>query len=138
MATEGASALRRIDRWLEYVFYSGTELSALSSPALTYLLFGAPFSRDGVSVGGLVAIAVGTLALAVFRGNYVDVGEFPAIGGLGSLPFRIVYYNLLLGTVVTLGAYGWVQGAPLLSVFVPASGMLLGMAVLPRVYGLVR
>lgn len=138
MATVAASAIRRIDRWLEYVFYSGVELSALSTPALTFLLFGAPFSRDGVSIGGLVAVAMGTFALAVFRGNYVDVGEFPAIGGLTNLPFRIAYYNLLLGSVVTLGAYGWAQGAPLLSVLVPASGMLLGMAVLPRVYGLVR
>ncbi|MCL9817939.1 hypothetical protein [Natronocalculus amylovorans] len=123
----------RMERWLEYLFNSGVELSFLGTPGLVVLIYTPFFSIDGISFAGLTAVGFGAFWLALFRGKYVDVGEYPGYGNFSSVPVRFVVYNTALIAGTYAGAYGWDANQSLLfAILFPVviTGVL--MASLPR------
>lgn len=85
-------------RWLERVFYGGAELAALSSPAFVLVLVSQGRYPDAAPIAGLLALAFGSLSLALFRSRRVDVGAWPRRGELRSLPLRAIYFSALFAT----------------------------------------
>ena len=123
---------------LEWVFFGGMELSFLSSPAFTVVAFLQQLYPDAVSLSGLFAIGAGSVAIAAFRGESVDVGAWPRRAELTSLPLRAGYFSVVffaasMGValvVVTFGSW-WFT-------LLGAVVQVAGLAAFPSVYRLVH
>ncbi len=131
---DSPSLTARMERWLEYLFNSGVELSFLGSFGLLILFFTPPLlSVDGISFSGLVAIASGSTWLGLFRGGYIDVGEFPGYGNFASAPVRFAVYNVALVGGTYAGAYWWdAQSSLLFAIVFPAVITGVVIASVPR------
>ena len=138
-ATPGRGVAGRVERWLEYVFYSGVELAVLASPALLVLLYWPAYDIDASSIAGLSAIAFGTAWLALFRGGSLPVGEFPRLGDFGSLPLRLGYYSATVFAATWLGGLGWqLSGSLAAAALVPIGATWLAFASFPRLYRILQ
>jgi hypothetical protein len=130
-----AGRIRRgVIRWLERVFFGGVELAALSSPAFAVTLVVQNRYPDAVPLAGLSALALGSLAMAAFRGEVVDVGPWPRRGELRSIPLRVVYFSaVFLLAAVGVGAAAVAAGTLWLT---PLGGVVqaVGFAGFPRTY----
>lgn len=91
----------RFERWLDYVFFALLEVCVLPLPVLAFLT-GVP-NQDAVSLSALTAMAVATVGIGSFRGQYVDVGEWPQPSDFVTMPFRSAYYGLAIGGGTWLG-----------------------------------
>ena len=129
---------RGLLQWLERVFFGGMELSFLSSPAFTVVAFLQQLYPDAVSLSGLFAIGAGSVALAAFRGERVDVGTWPRRAELTSLPLRVGYFSAVfvaasMGValvVVTFGSW-WFT-------LLGAVVQVAGLAAFPFIYRFVH
>jgi len=129
---------RGLLQWLERVFFGGMELSFLSSPAFTVVALLQQLYPDAVSLSGLFAIGAGSVAIAAFRGERVDVGAWPRRAELTSLPLRAGYFSVVffaasMGValvVVTFGSW-WFT-------LLGAVVQVAGLAAFPSVYRLVH
>ena len=126
-----------LERWLDYVFFAGLEISILGIPALVALLYAEP--AGPVALAALTALAVCTMAAATFRGEFVSLGEWPDAGDPYTMPVRSAYYSAIIAGAAYLGAFAHVRTG------VPGAGMVAAtvvsvaaMAVLPRVVAGVR
>ena len=134
-ATPGRSLTGRVERWLEYVFYSGVELAVLASPALLVLLYWPAYDIDASSIAGLSTIAFGTAWLALFRGGYLPVGDYPRFGDFGSLPLRLGYYSSTVFAATWLGGLGWqLSGSLAAAALLPIGATWLAFAAFPRLH----
>ena len=125
--------------WLEEVFFGVMELSFLSTPAFAVVALLQSRYPDAASLSGLAAIVAGSVALAAFRGERVDVGAWPRRAELSSIPLRVGYFSAVFMTasmgvalvVVTLGSW-WFA---LLGGVVQAAGLAAFPTVYRAVYG---
>jgi hypothetical protein len=122
----------RFDRWLDYVFFGGAEVTVLGLPVLLVLMF-AP-NPVQVSLSAMTALTASTVAVATLRGGWVDVGEWPAFGDFYSLPFRAGYYGGVLALASYVGAASQtLSGRWWLGVLVPVLLCAVTLAAFPRV-----
>ncbi|WP_162224563.1 hypothetical protein [Halorussus amylolyticus] len=120
-----------LERWLDYVFFAGLEISILSIPALSVLFFATP--RGPISLAALTAVAVSTCAAATFRGGWVEAGEWPRAGDPYTLPLRVAYYSATIGAAGYAGAAAHLRtGTPGVGMVVAAVVSVAAMAALPR------
>jgi hypothetical protein len=130
---------QRLLEWFDRVFFGGVELSVLSTPAFVAVVLTQWRYPDAAALAGLLAIAAGSLAVAVFRCGAVDVGEWPRRGELTSLPVRVGYFSLVFfvatmgvaAVAVTVGTL-WLT---LLGGVVQATGLAAFPTVYRTVYG---
>lgn len=120
--------------WLERVFFGGAELSLLSSPAFVAVLVLQGRYPDAVPIAGLLAIGLGSVAIALFRAKALDVGAWPRRGELATIPLRVGYFSALflfatVGVAAAATAAGSLWFALLGGVVQP-----LGLAAFPRTY----
>ncbi|XVH31931.1 hypothetical protein ACNS7O_01750 [Haloferacaceae archaeon DSL9] len=133
MSTSQSTDGGRFERFLEYLFFSGIEFSALSSPMLTVLLFSPWFHPNVTSLSGLFAVAAGALSLALYRGRYVDVGRFPRYGHLPTLLPRAAYYSAVLGAATWGGSYANVSfDSTALGILIPVLVVPICLAFVPK------
>jgi hypothetical protein len=126
-----------VERWLDYVFFAGLEISMLSLPALVLLLAAQP--PGPIAVAALTALAVSTGAAGTFRGPWVDLGEWPAAGDLYTIPLRSAYYSATVAAATYAGAAANVaSGVALAGIAVSTLVSVAAMAALPRVVGRFR
>lgn len=123
--------------WLEEIFYGGMELSALSTPAFTFLVVLQNLYPDAIPIAGLAAIGTGSVAIAAYRNDVVDVGPWPRRSEFTSLPLRMAYFSLLffaatIGVAVVAVAVGSWGVAFLGGALVEA----IGLAGFPTAYRL--
>ena len=124
--------IKRVDRWLDQVFFAAWEVSVLVIPTLWLLLAATP--PEAVSLSGLTALTVSATAVGTYRGEYVSTGRWPRPGHLPTLPLRSAYYSLVVGGTSLLGAAvqvhsGWFWAG----VVVPAIVVTGALALLPTV-----
>ncbi|KAB1189249.1 MULTISPECIES: hypothetical protein [Haloferax] len=124
--------MKRVDRWLDQVFFAAWEVSVLAIPILWMLLAATP--PEAVSLSGLTALTVSAAAVGTYRGEYVSTGSWPRPGHLPTLPVRSAYYSLVVGGTSLLGAaaqvhFGWFWAG----VIVPAVVVTGALALLPFV-----
>ncbi|MGB9955722.1 hypothetical protein ACOZ4B_04945 [Haloferax prahovense] len=123
---------KRVDRWLDQVFFAAWEVSVLAIPTLWFLLFATP--RAEVSLSGLTALAASAVAVGSFRGGYVGTGSWPRPGHLPTLPIRSAYYSLVVGGTALLGAFAQTElGAFWPGIVVPAVVGVGALALVPVV-----
>lgn len=124
--------------WLEQVFFGGMELSVLSTPTFTVLIVAQEVYPDAVPISGLLAIGMGSIAIAVFRNKAIDVGTWPRRSELSSLPLRVVYFSVVF-FLATMGISYLTHtvGSFLLT---PLGGVVqvVGMGLFPTAYQLVH
>jgi hypothetical protein len=128
---------RRLFAWLERVFFGGAELSVLSTPGFAVVVFAQTAYPDAAPLAGLTAIAAGSVGLAAFRAGALDVGEWPRLSELTSLPLRAAYFSVLF-FVATIGvAHAAVSAGTLW--LTPLGGVVqvAGLAAFPTVYSAV-
>lgn len=120
--------------WLERIFFGGMELSVLSTPAFAAVLVVQTRYPDAVPLAGLTAIAAGSLAIALFRAQAIDVGAWPRPSELTSLPLRVTYFSVLF----VLASVGVAAGAVAVGSWgLTAMGGVVqaaGLAAFPTVY----
>lgn len=134
-STSGRTLVGQAERWLEFVFYSGVELSVLSSPALLVLLYRPVYNIDASSIAGLSVIAFGTLWLALFRGGYLPAGDYPRVGDFESLPLRIGYYSATVFGSAWVGGFGsQLFDSLVAAALLPIGATWLAFAVFPFVW----
>lgn len=110
-----------LERWLDYVFFAGLEISILGIPALLGLMYVAPASP--IKLAGLTAIAACSMAAGTFRGEFVGTGDWPDAGDPWTMPVRSAYYCATIALAAYLGAIAHVQTG------VPGVGMLASTVV---------
>ncbi|MFK8213712.1 hypothetical protein [Haloferax volcanii] len=127
-----SEATKRVDRWLDRVFFAAWEVSVLAIPTLWFLLFATP--RAAVSLSSRTALAASAVAVGTFRGGHVRTGSWPRPGHLPTLPIRSAYYSLVVGGTALLGAFAQTElGAFWPGVIVPAVVGVGALALLPLV-----
>lgn len=120
--------------WLEQVFFGVMELSFLSTPAFAVIVVAQELYPDAAPLAGLTAIAVGSIALALYRNEALDVGKWPRRGELGSLPLRVLYFSVLF-FLATMGVAHVAVSAGMMWLTL-GGGVVqaLGFAAFPTVY----
>ena len=119
-----------LERWLDYVFFAGLEISALSIPALVVLLFATP--RGPISLGALTAICVLTCAVGTFRGGWVDSREWPPAGDPYTIPVRSAYYSATIAGAAYLGTVAHTAlGAPIAGIVTATVVSITSAAAFP-------
>jgi hypothetical protein len=127
----------RFDRWLDYAFFGGAEVTVLGLPVLLTLMV-AP-NPVTVSLSAMTALTVSTVTVATLRGGWIDVGEWPAFGDFYSLPFRAGYYGGVLGFTAYAGSLAQLStGSPWPGILVPTVCCVVLLAGFPRVIGRLR
>jgi len=81
--------------WLEKVFFGGAELSVLSTPGFAVVVFAQTLYPTATPFAGTAAIIAGSIALASFREDSPDVGDWPRRSELTTLPLRMTYFSVL-------------------------------------------
>jgi hypothetical protein len=128
----GDSLTARFDRWLDYAFFGGAEVTVLGLPVLLTLMI-AP-NPVAVSLSAMTALTVSTVTVATLRGGWIDVGEWPAFGDFYSLPFRAGYYGGVLGFTAYVGSLAQLStGSPWPGIVVPTVLCVVLLAGFPRV-----
>jgi hypothetical protein len=120
--------------WLERVFFGGMELSFLSSPAFAVVALLQNLYPDATSVAGLLAIAAGSVAIAAFRGDRLDVGAWPRRAELTSLPLRVTYFSLTFVAASVGVARAAVAVGSFRVTLLGAVVQVAGLAAFPTVY----
>lgn len=120
--------------WLERVFFGGAELSVLSTPSFAVVLFAQEPYPDAVPLAGLFAIVAGSIAIAAFRADSPDVGDWPRRSELTSMPLRVLYFSLVffaasMGVAVVAVSLGALWLTPIGAVV-----QALGLAAFPTAY----
>ncbi|UVE51916.1 hypothetical protein KU306_14145 [Haloferax larsenii] len=129
--------IKRVDRWLDQVFFAAWEVSVLVIPTLWMLLAATP--HEAVSLSGLTALGVSSLAVGTFRGEYVPTGSWPRPGHLSTLPVRSAYYSLVVGGTSLLGAAAQVHFETFwVGVLVPTVVATGSLSLLPAVVAAVE
>ena len=127
-----SKATKRVDNWLDQVFFAAWEVSVLAIPTLWFLLFATP--QEAISLSGLTALVVSAAAVGTFRGGYVATGSWPRPGHLTTLPIRSAYYSLVVGVTTLLGAAVQVEfGSAWAGIVVPAVVTIGALALVPVV-----
>ncbi|PSQ49272.1 hypothetical protein BRD19_04410 [Halobacteriales archaeon SW_7_65_23] len=127
-----------VQGWLEQVFFGGMELSVLSTPAFIVLIVAQRVYPDAVPIAGLQAIAAGSIAIAAFRNEAVDVGTWPRRSELTSLPLRLVYFSAVF-FLATMGVAHAVHTAgSWWLVLLGSVVQVVGLAGFPTAYQLVH
>lgn len=121
-------------RWLERMFFGGAELSVLSTPAFVGVLILQTRYPDAIPIAGLLALATGSTALALFRAEAVDVGAWPRRGELASIPLRVVYFSVLFMTATVGVGAGAVAAGSLWFALLGGVVQPIGLAGFPRTY----
>jgi hypothetical protein len=93
--------MERIDRFLDYTFFAAMEVNVLVIPVLWLLLVAA--HPEEVSLSAMTALAATSVVVGVFRGRYVDVGQWPKPGHLATLPLRAAYYGVVVAGATYIG-----------------------------------
>ncbi|MFC5366830.1 hypothetical protein [Salinirubrum litoreum] len=126
------SLTARFDRWLDYAFFGGAEVTVLGLPVLLTLMV-AP-NPVTVSLSAMTALTVSTVTVATLRGGWIDVGEWPAFGDFYSLPLRAAYYGGVLGFTAYAGSLAQLStGSPWPGIIVPTACCAVLLALFPRV-----
>lgn len=81
--------------WLEKAFFGGAELSVLSTPGFAVVVFAQTLYPTATPFAGTAAIIAGSIALASFREDSPDVGDWPRRSELTTLPLRMTYFSVL-------------------------------------------
>ncbi|WP_411966749.1 hypothetical protein [Haloferax sp. YSSS75] len=124
--------IKRVDHWLDQVFFAAWEVSVLVIPTLWLLLAATP--PEAVSLSGLTALVASAAAVGTYRGQYVATGTWPRPGHLPTLPLRSAYYSLVVGGTSLLGAAAQVHsGWFWVGIVVPAIVVTGALALLPVV-----
>ncbi len=120
--------------WLEQVFFGGMELSVLSSPTFLVLVIAQQVYPDAVPIAGLLAIPMGSVGIALFRNEAIDVGRWPRRSELTSLPLRLCHFSVVF-FIATMGVAFLVHtvGSWWL-VLLGAVVQVVGVATFPTVY----
>lgn len=124
-----------IVRWLERVFFGGAELAFLSTPAFVVVLVAQNRYPDAIPIAGLVAIATGSVGLALFRAGVVDVGDWPRRGELTTLPLRTLHFSLVF--LVASAGVGALAVDVVGSLWIALVGGVVqpaGLAAFPAIY----
>jgi hypothetical protein len=77
------------------VFFGGAELSVLSTPSFAVVVFAQILYPDAVPLAGMTAIVSGSIAIAAFRADSPNVGEWPRRSELTSMPLRVTYFSVV-------------------------------------------
>lgn len=88
-----------VERWVENVFYGGSEVLGLGFPALWGLL-DAPNNVE-VKFAAIVAVVTLTLAIGTVRDDRIHSLEWPSL-----TPALFVVKTVYLSVVITAAAYG--------------------------------
>ncbi|WP_224268818.1 hypothetical protein [Haloprofundus salinisoli] len=121
----------RFERWLDFVFFAAMEVSFLSLPVLVLLLGVRP--AGPVSAAALTSLSTTVVAVGSFRGRTLDVGAWPRVGQLRTMPIRSAYYGAVIGGGTHLGTVVHLEtGVGWAVVVVPALLSVLALAALPR------
>jgi hypothetical protein len=124
--------------WLDRVFFGGMEFSFLSSPAFAAVAVLQQRYPDAAALSGLLAIAAGAVAVAVFRSGSVDVGDWPRRAEFASLPLRVLYFSLVFFTATMGVAAVVVSTGSWWLTLLGAVVQVLGLAAFPTVYRVVH
>ncbi|KAB1196014.1 MULTISPECIES: hypothetical protein [Haloferax] len=124
--------VKRVDRWLDQVFFAAWEVSVLAIPTLWLLLAATP--PEAVSLSGTAALVASAAAVGTYRGEYVSTGTWPRPGHLPTLPVRSAYYSLVVGGTALVGAamqaeFGWFWAG----IILPVIGVTGALALVPVV-----
>jgi len=124
--------------WLDQIFFGGMELSVLSTPTFTALIVAQEVYPDAVPISGLTAIAMGSLAIAIFRNKAIDTGTWPRRSELTSLPLRVAYFSIVF-FLATMGV-AYLTHAVGSFLLTPLGGVVqvVGMALFPTAYQMVH
>jgi hypothetical protein len=121
-----------LERWLDFVFWGGMELSVLANPALLVLLGATP--PGPIALSALTALVVGSASIGSYRGGYVGSTDWPRPGDFGTMAGRSAYYSIVVAAATYAGAEANVAtGLFWAGVFVPAVLAAATLAPLPRV-----
>ncbi|WP_158056257.1 hypothetical protein [Halorussus halophilus] len=121
-----------LERWLDYVFFAGLEISILGIPALIGLMYATP--ENEVKLAGLTAIAACSMAAATFRGEFVKLGDWPAAGDPYTMPLRSAYYSATIALAAYVGAIAHAEtGVPGVGMAGATVVSIGAMAIVPRV-----
>jgi len=130
--SRSGSVLARFERWLDFVFWAGMELSVLANPTLLLLLGARP--PEAVALSALTTLVVGSAAIGTYRGGYVGSADWPRPGDLGTMAGRSAYYSVVVGAATYAGVEANVlTGIVWAGIAVPAVFAVLVLAPLPRV-----
>ncbi|WP_224335484.1 hypothetical protein [Haloprofundus halobius] len=122
----------RFERWFDFVFFAGMEVSFLALPVLVLLLGVRPIGP--VSAAALASLSTTVFAAGSFRGRYLDVGAWPRVGQIRTMPVRSAYYGGVVGIGTYLGTEAYLRtGVGWAVVVVPAVLSVVALAALPRV-----
>lgn len=119
---------------LERVFFGGVELSVLSTPSFAVVVFAQTAYPDAAPLAGMTAILAGSVGLAAFRAGTPDVGDWPRLSELTSLPLRVAYFSALFFAATMGVAHAAVSAGTLW--LTPLGGVVqaVGLAAFPTVY----
>lgn len=120
--------------WLENVFFGGAELSVLSTPGFAVVVFAQTLYPIATPLAGTAAIVAGSIALASFRDDSPDVGDWPRRSELTTMPLRMTYFSVLF-FVASIGvSYVAVGLGTLWLTPLGAVVQVVGLAAFPAVY----
>ncbi|WP_232819753.1 hypothetical protein [Haloprofundus halophilus] len=128
---DGRTTTDRFERWLGFVFFAAMEVSFLTLPVLVLLLGVRP--AGPVSAAALASLSIAVVAVGSFRGRYLDVGAWPRVGQVRTMPIRSAYYGGAVAAGTLLGTELYLRtGVGWLGVFAPVVFVLLALAAFPR------
>ncbi|SNR37505.1 hypothetical protein [Halorubrum vacuolatum] len=121
--------------WVERYFYAGIEITALSTPAFVPVVLFQHLYPDAIPLAGLAALIVGSFSLAVLRAQAIDLGPWPRLGELSSVPLRATYFSAtFLAATFGVAAVAAAIGSLLVAFFGGIIVPTIAYAAFPRVY----
>jgi hypothetical protein len=133
--------IARFERWLDFVFFAGAEVSVLSLPAtvpLTAVRHPSVTARSTLTALVVCAAAVGTLrSRRAGRTRRAEREAWSRPGELRTIAFRSAYYTAVVGLCAFLGTGAqFLLGAWWIGVVGPAALSISLLALFPRVHAL--
>ncbi len=121
--------------WVERYFFAGIEITVLSTPAFVPVVFLQFHYPDAVPLAGLAALAAGSFSLMLFRARAIDLGAWPRLGELSSVPLRVVYFSAaFLAATFGVAAVATEMGSLALAFVGGAIVQTAALAGFPAVY----
>jgi len=120
--------------WLERVFFGGAELSVLSTPGFAVVVFAQTLYPVATPFAGTAAIVAGSIALASFREDSPDVGDWPRRSELTTMPLRMTYFSVLFFLASIGVSYVAVRLGTLWLTPLGAVVQVAGLAAFPAAY----